>query len=166
MGEIDAPKIGTLTIKGEFDANVNVHAGGKLQAANITTLDGGMWAIAGGIGTLHVFSDLTGARIFAGADAGPDDVLGDADDIYTAATIASVIVNGADISSLIAAGASPGPDGTLDSTLTLLPKGAIRAVTVRGAVSNDARFLAASVPARAILDGATIKTATDPHFAQ
>jgi hypothetical protein len=165
-GTINAPRIDTLTVKGEFSANVNVHSGGKLQTANITTLDGGTWAIAGGIGTLHVFGDLIDANIFAGADAGPDDVLGDSDDTYVAAAVASVIVNGADTSSLIVAGASPGPDGTLDSPLTLMPKGAIRAVTVRGAVSDDARFLAPSLPVRAVLDGTTIKTATDPHFAQ
>jgi hypothetical protein len=165
-GAIVAPSIGTLTIKGALNADVQVSGGGKIQSSYVGTLSGGTWAISGGIGILHVNGDLTSTRIFAGADAGPDKILGTTDDVYTAAAIASVFVGGADTSTLIVAGAVPPAGGTLDSGLILLPKAAIRSVTVRGAISDDSRFLAASLPVRATLHGTTVTTATDPHFQQ
>ena len=163
-GEIIAPSIQTLGIKGVFDPNVFTHGSGKITAATLGSVDGGTWAIAGGIGALHVLGDLSNAMIFAGADVGADNVLGTSDDRYTVATIVSVNIGGSDTSSLIAAGAAPLPGGTITAGQTLLPKGQIGSITVRGAISDDSRFLAAVLPKRANLSGALVAPATDPHF--
>ncbi|HEY2587323.1 MAG TPA: FG-GAP-like repeat-containing protein [Tepidisphaeraceae bacterium] len=163
-GQIIAPSIQTLNVRGTCDPDVFVHGSGAIQTATLGTLDGGTWAIGGNIGTLHVKGNFSNAPIYAGADAGTDNVLGTNDDRYTVATISSVFVGGADTSSLVAAGAAPAPGGTIQSGIVLLPKAAIRSITVRGPVSDDSRFLAAVLPARAILSGVTVSTATDPHF--
>jgi hypothetical protein len=163
-GQIIAPSIQTLTVRGTFDPDVFVHGSGAITTATLGTVDGGTWAIGGNIGTLHINGNLANASIYAGADAGTDNVLGTNDDRYTVATISSVFVRGADTSSLIAAGAAPAPGGTIQAGIVLLPKGAIRSITVRGPVSDDSRFLASILPARAILGGVTVSTATDPHF--
>lgn len=163
-GQIVAPSIQTLTVRGTFDPDVLVHGSGTIQSATLGAVDGGTWAVGGSIGTLRVNGNLSNASIYAGADAGSDDVLGTSDDRYTVATISAVFVGGADTSTLIAAGAAPAPGGSIQSGVVLLPKAAIRAITVRGPVSDDARFLAAVLPARATLAGAIVPTATDPHF--
>lgn len=164
-GQIIAPSIQTLTVKGVFDPDVDTHGTtGKITTATIGSIDGGTWAIAGGIGTLHVAGGFSDASIYAGADAGSDNVLGTSDDRYNVASITTVLIGGADTSSVIAAGAAPLPGETITSGLTLLPKGKIGTITVRGAVSDDARFLAAVLPKRANLTGVLVMTATDPHF--
>lgn len=164
-GQIIAPSIQTLTVKGAFDPDVETHGTtGKITTATLGTINGGTWAISGGIGTLHVTGNLSDASIYAGADAGSDDVLGTSDDLYRVASITTVFVGGADTSSVIAAGAAPLPGETITSGLTLLPKGQIGTITVRGTVSDDSRFLAAVLPKRANLTGALVATATDPNF--
>lgn len=163
-GQIIAPSIETLTVHGTFDPDVFVHGSGAIRTASLGAIDAGTWAIGGDIGTLHVRGNLSNASIYAGADAGVDNVLGTNDDRYTVATISSVFVGGADTSSLVAAGAAPAPGGTIQSGIVLLPKAAIRSITVRGPVSDDSRFLASMLPTRAVLGGVTVSTATDPHF--
>ena len=95
---------------------------------------------------------------------GDDGIPGTADDVFAAATIASLYIGGNDTSSLILAGASSFAAGTDTTGLTLLKKGSILAVTVLGTVSDDSRFLAAHVPRVAKLDGARVATSGDPHF--
>lgn len=163
-GQIIAPSIQTLSVRGTFDPDVYVAAGGKINYAALGSIDGGTWAVAGGIGTLRVAGDMTGASIYAGANAGPDNVLGTTDDRYGVATITSIFIGGADTSSLIAAGAAPLPGGAIIAGLTLIPEGAIRAIVVRGAVSADSQFLASVLPVRANLGGTFVATATDPRF--
>ena len=144
--------------------NGNVTIGGTVRFAVIGGISGGTWAVAGGIGTLRVLGNVSAARIFAGANAGPDNVLDTADDSYAAAVIDSIRIDGSDTSSVIAAGAAPPAGGTINTGLTLLPGGRIKSVTVRGAVGQDSRFLAALIPVTALLAGARVAPATDPHF--
>ena len=163
-GSVDAPSIASLTITGSFGADVRTHDGGKLKSVRIGSLSGGTWAIAGGIGSLHIIGSASNANIYAGADTGPDDILGTADDVYAGASIASLYIGGSVTTTLIAAGASPAPGETITAGIVLLPKGAITAITLRGAVSDDSRFLARHLPKIVKLNGAKVVTASDPHF--
>ncbi len=163
-GTIIAPSITTLSVRGDFNADVQTHNTTALQSALLGSVTGGTWAIAGNIGALHVLGELTTARIFAGANAGPDDTFGTDDDTYAAAIIGSVLIGGADTSSTIAAGATPPPDGTIASGFTLLPKSAIRSIIVRGAVSADSLFAAAALPVRANFSGMLALTAGNSNF--
>jgi hypothetical protein len=163
-GAIIAPSITTLSVRGQFDADVQTHNTTALQSAILGSITGGTWAIAGNIGVLHVIGDLSTARIFAGANAGPDDIFATADDTYAAAIIGSVLIGGADTSSTIAAGATPPPGETINAGFTLLPKSAIRSIIVRGTVSSDSLFAAAALPARANLTGVLVATVSNPNF--
>ncbi|MDB5302412.1 MAG: hypothetical protein JWO87_4075, partial [Phycisphaerales bacterium] len=64
----------------------------------------------------------------------------------------------------IAAGLSPSPGSTITGPVVLLPHGKIASLSVGGMVTADTRFLAAVLPAMAILAGQKVQTATDPHF--
>ena len=86
-GAIDAPGITALTVKGAFGADVRTHAHGIITAARLGSITGGTWSIAGAIDMLHVTGAVSNATIFAGADAGPDDMLGTSDDVFTAAIL-------------------------------------------------------------------------------
>lgn len=163
-GQIIAPSIETLTVKGVFDPDVFTHGTGKIQTAILGTVDGGTWAVSGGIGTLRVLGDLANTSVFAGADTGADNVLGTSDDRYSVAAIASVFVGGSETSSLITAGAAPLPGQTITAGQALLPNGSIASITVRGAISDDSRFVASILPKRANFSGVLVTTATDPHF--
>jgi hypothetical protein len=162
-GAIIAPSITTLSVRGQFDADVQTHNTTPLQTAILGSITGGTWAIAGNIGVFHVTGDLSTARIFAGANAGPDDIFATSDDTYAAAIIGSVLI-GADTSSTIAAGATPPPGETINAGFTLLPKSALRSIIVRGAVTPDSLFAAAALPARANLTGVLVTTASSPNF--
>jgi uncharacterized protein with beta-barrel porin domain len=163
-GAVDAPSIATLTIASNFGADVRTHAGGKLKSARFGAITGGTWAVAGGIGTLHVNGGIASAAIYAGADTGPDDVLGTADDAYTAASIGVLYIGGDDTSTLIAAGAAPISGGTINSGIKLLPKGSIVSITLRGTANDDSRFLARYLQRIVKLNGVKVLTASDPHF--
>ena len=163
-GLIAVPSITTLNVKGIFDPDLQTSSSTKLQTATLGTVDGGDWAIPGGIGTLRINGDFSNASIYAGANAGPDQKLGTSDDTYQTATITSVFIGGNVTSSLIAAGASPQSGGTIFTGIVLLKKSAIRAIAVRGQASADSRFLAASIPARVNIGGTSVATASDPRF--
>jgi hypothetical protein len=163
-GQIVAPAITTLSVKGIFDPTVLIRAGGKIQSATLGTIDGGLWALPNGIGILRINGDLFNASIYAGADAGPDLILGTADDRYSVATITSLIVGGNVTSSLIAAGAAPLPGGNIFAGITLLPKAAIRSIQLRGQLSDDSHILAAVIPAKVKIAGSFIANASDPRF--
>ncbi len=163
-GTIVAPSISTLKVKGDISASILLHSGGKVGSATVGSISAGNWAIPGGIGTFRVNGNLTTADIFAGADAGPDNNLGTADDIYAAAVISSILIGGSDTTGLIAAGAAPAAGSTIFGPLQLLPKGVIRSITAKGAVSADSRFLAFSLPRTASIAGAKVDTATDARF--
>ncbi len=152
-GSIIAPSISTLTVKGDLSADVLTHSGGKITTATIGSVSGGDWAVAGGIGTLKITGSISAADIFAGADSGPDNVLGTSDDIYSAAVISTLFIGGDDNGALVAAGAAPASGSTIFGTLQLLPKGAIRSITVKGTASDDSRFLAVSLPGNASIGG-------------
>ena len=93
-GTLDAPSLGTLAIQGEFGADVHTHAAGKLQSARLRAITGGTWAIAGAVNSLRVMGDITNASIFAGADAGLDNTLGTADDVFGGLTLNSIVIGG------------------------------------------------------------------------
>lgn len=163
-GSIDAPSISKLVIAGAIGANVRTHGGGALQAATIGSVTGGLWAVAGGIGSLRILGDLTDASIYAGADTGPSDIAGTSGNLFIPATITSVDIGGTATSSLIVAGATAFVTGTDTTRLMLLARSRIAGVTVVGAVSADSRFLAAHLPAVASLDGTKVPTAGNPNF--
>ncbi|HET6246616.1 MAG TPA: FG-GAP-like repeat-containing protein [Tepidisphaeraceae bacterium] len=164
-GAVDARGIASMNIAGSFGADVRLHAGGKLTSARIGAVTGGIWAVAGGIGTLHIIGSIASASIYAGADTGPDNLLGDGDDVFAAAAIGTLFIGASDTSTLIAAGATPATGSTtITGGIALLPKGSITAITLRGAVSDDSRILAAHLPRIVTLNGAKVATATDPHF--
>jgi hypothetical protein len=164
-GAIDAPSINLLTVKGAFGADVRTHSTGAVVTAKLGSITGGTWAVAGAIDTLHVSGAVSNATIFAGADSGPDDMLGTSDDIFTAAIIGTLFIGGADTSTLIVAGGSfpPGANPIFGS-LTLLPGGVIRSIVVKGAASADSHFLADKLPHTVNIDGVPTTTATDPRF--
>jgi Bacterial Ig-like domain (group 3)/FG-GAP-like repeat len=160
---IIAPSIGTINVKGDFAANLALQ--GSLHSATITgSLTGGTWAVPKGIGSLTVNANFSNTRIFAGASAGPDNLLGNGDDKFAAATIGPVKIKGAVFSSEIAAGLSPTPGNTITGAVLPLPHGKIASLSVGGMVTADTRFLAAVLPATAILAGQKVQTATDIHF--
>jgi hypothetical protein len=157
-GQIIAPSIGTLSVSGDISADVFTHGGG-IGSTKIGGIAGGTWAIAENIGTLDVKGSVSSAEILAGDDAGPDNTLGTSDDIYSAATIGSVTIDGSDTSATIGAGAVPS-----NGSFQFLPNSAIHNILVKGAVSTDARFAAFNLPATATIAGTKVDTATDPHF--
>jgi hypothetical protein len=163
-GSIIAPSITTLSVRGVFNADVQTHANTALQSVLLGSVTGGTWAIAGNIGVFHVIGDFSSTRLFAGANAGPDDVFETDDDTYGAAIIGSILIGGADTTGTIAAGATPPAGGTIESGFSLLPKSAIRSIIVRGAASNDSLFAATRLPVRANLAGVLVATAGDPRF--
>jgi hypothetical protein len=163
-GAILAPYIKTLTVNGPMSASVDVSGGGRVESATVGTLAGGTWAVSGSLLSLRVLGAMANARIFAGADAGSDNVLGTADDVYRRAMINSTFVGGDLTSGLVAAGAAPPSGQTIDTAITLLPHSAIRSITVGGALSGDSRFLASSLPPNARVNGARVSTAGDPRF--
>ena len=163
-GLISAPSIQSFVIRGTLNANVFLHTSRKIQSARLGAISGGVWAAPGGIRLLQVTGDLANAKIYAGADAGPDNLLGTADDTYAAAVINSIIVRGSDTSSTIAAGVAPISGNDLNAGIALLPGGAIKSITVQGPINAASRFLAASLPSTALLAGTRVSTATDPHF--
>jgi hypothetical protein len=164
-GIISAPAINVLTVKGDLSANVFVHGAMRLSSAKIGSVSDDTWAIPGGIGALAVLGNLSAANIYAGANAGPDNILGTNDDVYGATTIRSFTVGGYALSIVVVAGAAPSPDGgTIQVAAVVLAKSVIGAITVKGIVSGDSRFLAATLPATATIAGVKVNTKTDRRF--
>jgi hypothetical protein len=164
-GSIDATSIASLAIRRDFSADVQVHSKGALQSARLGSISGGDWAVAGGIGSLNVTGNLSNATIYAGTDAGADDMLGTSDDIYSAASIGLIRVGGSVDKTQIAAGPTPISGQPITSRLTLLPNGRIGSIVVRGTISDDSQFLAAHLPENASLDGIPrVATANNSHF--
>jgi hypothetical protein len=163
-GTIVAPSVGALTVHGDMSANVQIENGGLIRSAQLGSVSGGTWTASGGIGTLHINGNATNLSLYAGADAGRDQILGTNDDRYGAASITTLFVGGSVNATLIAAGASPLPGGTIFNGLTLIPGGAIHSIIVRGTLSSDSQILAALLPARASIDGAVVSPATLPNF--
>ena len=91
------------------------------------------WAVRGAVGSIQINGGLSNTQIFAGANAGPDAILGTKDDSFAAGTIDSIFVGGAETSSTVAAGVAE-HRATIFSRQVLLPKGRIGPITVRGAV--------------------------------
>jgi hypothetical protein len=164
-GAIIAPQIDRLTVSGAMSANVLIHNGGGMQTIRVGTITGGTWAVPGGFTTLRVAGDVSGARIFAGADAGADNVLGTADDIFKRAAIGSILIGGNVISSTIAAGAVPASGTNLSGGFVILPRSPIFKIIVGGTVSADSRFLARPLPAKVAIAGIAVATSADPRFA-
>jgi hypothetical protein len=163
-GAIIAPQVDRLTVSGSMSANVFVHNGGGMQTIRIGAITGGSWAVPGGFTTLRVAGNVSGAQIFAGADAGADNVLGTSDDIYKRAAIGSILIGGNVVSSTIAAGAAPASGTSLTSGIILLPRSPIFKITVRGTVSADSRLLAKPLPGKVTIAGTAIATSSDPRF--
>jgi len=116
---------------------------------------------------LRINGSLSAASIYAGADTGPDDLPGTADDVFAAATLSALFVGGNDRSSVIIAGTASFIVGTDTTGLALLKKGRILGVTIRGAVSDDTRILASILPRVAKLGGAQgVTTKNDPALSR
>ena len=164
-GSLTASSIVNLKVRGAFGANISLASGGSIKSATLGAITGGVWAIPAGINLLKVIGDVTSADIYAGASAGPDGILGTADDTFSAALFGSLTIGGNVASSLFIAGGSfPVTSGLALSSLTLLKGGVFHTVTVKGTADPSTHFLAAKLPKTAKIAGATIKTATDPRF--
>ncbi len=166
-GQILAPSISSLMVKGAFAPNVTLTAGGKIGSARLGAIIGGVWAIPGGIPVLHVAGAVSSAGIYAGANAGPDNILGTADDIFGVAPIGTLFIGGDVTSSVIASGASfPTSAGLTLGSLSVLPKGIMRVLTLRGSLSPDSRIVAAKLPLTGKVGGVSVKTGGDPRFVE
>ena len=163
-GAIIAPQIDHLSISGAMSASVFVHNGGGIHTIGIGSITGGIWAVPGGFTTLRVAGDVSGAQIYAGADAGADNVLETSDDIYKRAAIGTIQVGGNVTASTIAAGAAPATGTNLQAGIVLLPSSSIFHIKIAGMLSPDSRILARPLPSRALIAGASVATASDPRF--
>ena len=161
-GQISTPWINNLIVS-SMSGDVFVHNGGEIVNAQIGSISGGTWVIAGGIKTFNDRGNVDSATIYAGVDAGADNTLGTADDAYGTASIDSILIGGSDLSSKIIAGAKPVSGNDL-SSFTLQQGSRIGPIVVRGVASSDSRFIAPSLPAVATIQNAKVTTATDPRF--
>lgn len=164
-GTIGAPTISSLLVPGTFDANVRTHANGKIANAKIGSITGGTWAVAGNIGTLRLTGNLSNANLFAGADTGPDDLLGTSDDVFASAIIGSFWIGGNITSSTIGAGVSiPVTTTGVYGPFTPIAKGAIHSIVVVGTIDSSTLFVAAKIPATAKIGNVATKTAMNGNF--
>lgn len=161
-GQISTPWINNLFVS-SMSGDVFVHNGGRIVNAQLGSVSGGTWVVAGRIQKLATRGNVDSATIFAGVDAGADNTLGTADDAYGSASIDSILIGGSDLSSTMIAGAKPVSGNDL-SSFTLQPGSSIGSIVVRGVASSDSRFIAASLPTVAIIQNAKVTTATDPRF--
>lgn len=163
-GAIIAPQINRLTVSGAISGNVFVHNDGGIQSIRVGSIAGGAWAVPGGFTTLRVTGSMSGAMIFAGVDAGADNVLDTSDDSYRRAAIGTIQVGGSIISSIVAAGAMPASGTNLGGGLVILPRSPVFRVTVGGVVSQDSRILGKPLAARIKIGGSSVTTGSDPRF--
>lgn len=161
-GQISTPWINNLVVS-SMSGDIFVRGGGKIVKAQIGSISGGTWAIAGGIESLAVRGDVDSATIYAGVDAGADDTLGTSDDGYGPAAIDSIFIGGSDLSTTIIAGPKPTSGNDL-SSFTLQPGSRIGPIVIRGVVSTDSRFEAAGLPPVVTIQNAKVATASDPRF--
>ncbi len=109
-------------------------------------LNGGVVGSNTSFSSILIRGNLTSADVLA-ATSGPG-VLG------------SIRVTGSATDAFVAAGA-----GTSDlPPIIISSNGTIKSVTVLGSVDSASKFLASVLPKRAVLDGAAVAPATDPHF--
>ena len=145
-GTITAPSVGTFSDAGAFS---------------------GTLASAGNINTALIRGDLTAGTILAGVSLGANQALGGGDDTFTPATLRVVEVLGSVTgSALVAAGLSVSGDAfpPTAASETLLSGGRIITVSIRGTLDPTARILAATLPAKAVVQGHAVLTSGDANF--
>ena len=145
-GTISAPTMGTFSDAGGFSATL---------------------ASAGNINTVLIRGDLSASTILAGASLGANDTLGGADDTFAPATLRVLEVLGSVTgSTLVAAGLSVNGDvfPPTAASETLLSGGRIVTVNVRGTLDPAAKILAATLPAKAVVQRRAVLTAGNANF--
>ena len=109
-------------------------------------VNGGIIAASASFASILIRGDLTDSDVLAGT-AGPG-------------TLGSIRVTGSATGAFVGAGAGSGGSGPI----SISPGGIIKSVTVLGSVDSTSKFLAATLPKRAVLDGVAVMPATELHF--
>jgi len=161
--------VGSMLVNNSINAG-SYNISGTLKSLTVNNSIDGAHLAAANIGSILVRNSISlYARILAGANFGPDGVLGGGDDTFAAGTIGSLkVLNSVTFGCVIAAGLDAMDDSFPLTGLTgndsLLPGGAIKSVTVNTQVSSDSRILASTLPPKAKIHFASVATATDPRF--
>jgi hypothetical protein len=148
------------------DVSGTFWCGGDLGSMAVRGVTGTI-AAKGAIGTLSAGSDLTNAKVLAGADLGSDFRLGgtgSGTDAFEAASITRLSVRGKVEGSVVGAGLFPGNMILLDGDDTVVggSSSSIGSINVRKGVDDATRFVAGSV-GKARLPR-TVDPASDPRF--
>jgi hypothetical protein len=153
-GEIIAPWIGSLISKQAFGAGVDLSGAGAAGGVTLNTA-----SIAGAIGNASADWVIDGGinRLSALAFA-PGWVLNDTGEIKSISSNSffDSTVNASSIGAISVRGAVTA--ATLDSATS------IGSIVIHGAVDSTTKFIALTLPKKAILDGAAVDPTTDPHF--
>lgn len=138
-------------------------SGQLLRFSDIGDFSGNL--AAGTFGSVLIRGNVNAANLLAGANFGPDGQLGGGDDTFAAGSIRSLRIQGNVNASVFAAGLNPvASDDLLNPADTLLPGGTIQSIFVSGTADPASRFLAASLPGKAKIDGMAIDPVSDPRF--
>ncbi|MFB3894113.1 MAG: beta strand repeat-containing protein [Phycisphaerae bacterium] len=119
-GEIDGTvwaetDIGTLSAAGVI-RGTTVRSGGTIGSIKVAGLAGATISSARDIASIAIGGQVTGSKVLAGLDVGPNKVLGGGDDVLAAGSIGNITVGGGFINSFLMAGVSAGPDGRPKTT--------------------------------------------------
>ena len=170
-GSIEAPSIGTLSSKGDFNPQLSLSdTGTSLKSANISGSVAGAWGIAGSIGSVTIKGNLLSGKVNAGFNINSVVVNGSISTSQILAGLAGpgvfgkIRVVGEVPSSRVGAGATPSDTTSGLPATALGSDGTIRTISISGAVDAESRFLAAALPKRATLGGVGVDTASDPRF--
>jgi hypothetical protein len=157
-----AGTIGKLALHGvSSEASINI-AGPVKTLSNTGDFGGNIAATL--FGSVTITGDLSG-DIFAGANFGPDGLLGGGDDTFAAGSISSLHIGGnATSTAFVAAGLDPVDDILLNGDDTLLPGGLIKSIVINGTADSASKFLAASLPTKVKIGGTTVIPSADPRF--
>jgi hypothetical protein len=164
-GIIAAQSIGTLTSKGEFDADLSLHAAGlDLKSASFKGSNGGLWGIAGNIGKINDQGAWSNGGILAGTNFGPDDARGGGDDTFAGSIVTSLSITGAVNVCLFAAGLNPVDGQYLNGNDTIVPGSTFKSIRLGGTLGSESRIVAANLPPTVKVGKVTVLTASDPRF--
>ena len=153
---------GTVAVDGPVTAlTLGSVQGGVVAAPSITALTIGIPFLAPG--------HLTNATILIGANLGQDGKLGGAGvnaDTFGPGQLGSLILSGAMTNSTVRVGVDP-VDGAFGNGNDVIRGGSASSITliaITGQMSSTSRIIAGALPATALVNGASVNTATDPRF--
>jgi hypothetical protein len=151
--------VNRIVANGDFATGVT-SIGGSLGLLSAGSLDFVTLAAAADMRSLLVRGNMSGSVVMAGADFGPDGQHDGVNDTFGVARISLLRVVGTVTGSTVVAGGVPQNDGSYN----LLSGGQIAGL-VLGGCDDASRFLAATPPRHAIIDGVVVPP-DDPRFHQ